>query len=416
MQRIFRRFNRPYLFLILATLGPGLIAGFVDNDAPGIATYSLAGARFGYSLLWVLVIASLELALFQELGARLGIVTGKGLAALIRENFGLRWVALAMVVLFVSNTGTTAAELAGLAAALHIFHIPVVITVIVAATAICFVLTRFDFRKFEILFLIVSFIYFVYVISGFKAHPDWTLAVKNTFIPTIQFSKAFIFTAIAVVGTTITPWGQFLIQSFQVDKKLGLEHLKYERLDVFLGSFFLGFIAFFVVVATAATAWAHGVRVDTVADAAVALRPFAGSLASHLFAIGLLNSALFGLAILPLSTAYTISEGFGWESGINKSFREAREFYILIAISIIIGALIVVFPNFNLLSILFISQALNGLLLPIILVFLVILATNEEIMGEYRNRGWLNWLTIATVASLSVLSIVTAFSFLPIFK
>jgi len=412
MQRVFGRFNKPYLFFILATIGPGLIAGFVDNDAPGIATYSLAGARFGYSLLWVLLVAVFELAILQELGIRMGIVTGKGLASLIREHFGLRWAALAMVVLFIANIGTVAGELAGLAAALHIFHIPVLITVTTAAIVILWVLTRFNFRKAETLFLLISIIYFVYVISGIKAHPDWLAAAKNTFIPTIQISKPFLFTMIALVGTTVTPWGQFLIQSFMVDKRLGLEHLKYERLDVFLGSFFVGFIAFFIMVATAATIWAHGLHVETVADAAVALRPFAGSLASNLFAIGLLNASLFGLAIIPLSTAYVISEGFGWESGINKSFREAREFYLLIAISIAIGAIIVALPQFNLLSILFISQALNGLLLPVILIFVLILATNEEIMGEYRNRGWLNIVTILTVASLSILSLLTVASFL----
>jgi NRAMP (natural resistance-associated macrophage protein)-like metal ion transporter len=416
MKRLFGRFNRPHLLFILAILGPGLIAGFVDNDAPGIATYSLAGARFGYSLLWILLITIFELALLQELGARMGIVTGKGLASLIRENFGLRWAALAMAVLFIANIGTVAGELAGLSAALHIFHIPVLITTTVAAIVIILVLTRFNFRKAEILFLIVSFIYFVYLISGIKAHPDWSLAVKDTFIPSFQMSKYFIFTTIAVVGTTITPWGQFLIQSFVVDKKLGLEHLNYERLDVFLGSFFTNFIAFFIVIATAATIWAHGLHVNNVADAAIALRPFAGNAASILFSIGLLNAALFGLAIIPLSTAYVITEGFGWESGINKSFREAKEFYFLIAISIVVGAAIVAFPHFNLLSILFISQALNGLLLPVILVFVLILAANKEVMGEYRNKGWVNAIAVLTVVSLSVLSVVTAFSFLPIFK
>jgi len=395
-----------YRFLpILAILGPGIISGSVDNDAGGIATYSVAGARFGYSLLWVLFLTTFALAITQEVGARLGLSTGKGLASLIREKFGVRWTTFIMAVLLVANIGTIAAEFAGVAAAMDVLHIDKAISVIVATILVYFVVTRGSFKALEKAFLILSAFFFVYIISATLAHPDWSFAVKSLVSPAFNFNKNYIITLIALVGTTITPWGQFFIQDYVVDKKLSKEDINIERADVFLGSFITNFIAFFIVVACAATLFTHNIPINDAKDAAVALMPLAGQFASILFAFGLLNASLFGAALVPVATSYVVTEAFGLESGLNFSFKEAPEFYGLFACLLIIGALLVLLPFVPLLTILFISQAVNAVLLIPILTFLYILSNDKKLLNGQANGKLINIILIITIGAIIVSSI-----------
>lgn len=400
------------LLPLLAIIGPGIISGSVDNDAGGITTYSLAGAQFGYSLLWVLFLTTFALAVTQEIGARMGIVTGKGLGALIREKYGVRWTAFTMIVLLISNIGTIAAEFAGIAAAFEIFHVDRLISIPIACAVVLFLVVKGNFQNLERLFLVVSGFYVVYIISAVLAHPHWTLGVTSLFIPTVQLNKSFLITLVAVIGTTITPWGQFFIQDYVVDKNLAKEDLQIERGDVFMGSFITNFISFFIIVACAATIFAHGLSINTAKDAAIALQPLAGNFASILFAFGLLNASVFGAALVPVATSYVITDSFGFGSGLNHSWKEAPQFYGLFAGSLIIGALLVLLPFVPLLTILFWSQALDALLLLPILVFIFILSNDKSLMKEYKNGKIINLIVIITfllIAFSTLAYVVTQF-------
>lgn len=403
--KLFKNYFRRILPL-LAILGPGIISGSVDNDAGGITTYSVAGASFGYSLLWILFLSTFSLAITQEIGARMGLVTGKGLASLIRERFGIQWTAFIMLILLLTNIGTIAAEFAGIAASLEIFRIPRFISVPLAAMAIFIFITKWDFKILERLFLILSSFYLVYVVSAILANPNWGIAIQSIVVPSFQFDKGYLLTLIAVIGTTITPWGQFFIQDYVVDKKLTVEDLKIERADVFFGSFLTNFISFFIIVACAATIFATGRSILDAKDAALALQPLAGGFASLLFAFGLFNASIFGAALVPVTTAYVISEAAGLESGLNYHFKEAKEFYFLFTFSLILGALFVLLPFFPLLSILFISQALNAVLLLPIFVFLYLLSNDKRLLGEYVNRKIVNIVVLATLFIVSVATLV----------
>ncbi|RJQ31880.1 MAG: divalent metal cation transporter [Actinobacteria bacterium] len=397
------RANKIWIFL--AVLGPGIITAMADNDGPGIATYSVVGARYGYKLLWMLLLITFSLAVTQEMGARIGMVTGKGLGGLIREKFGLKLSFLAMSAVLVANLGTTIAEFAGVAAAMEIFGVHKWISVPIAALLVVFLINKADYRKVRTVFLFSAIIYIVYVISGFLAHPDWTQAARSTFIPSFEFSRGYLVAFIAVVGTTITPWGQFFIQSYVVDKHLDIEHLNYERADVFFGAFVTDFIAFFIMVACAATLFVAGQHIASAEQAAVALVPLAGRFASGLFAIGLLNASILAASILPLSSAYATAEAFGWEAGIDRSFTEARNFYILYSFFIIVSALIVMIPRVTLISIIFISQTINGILLPVILIYVLKIINDEEIMGDYVNGPVFNtiaWGTVGFIIAVTV--------------
>lgn len=387
---------------LLAIIGPGIISGSVDNDAGGIATYSVAGAQFGYSLLWVLFLTTFSLAVTQEIGARMGIVTGKGLGALIREKFGVRWTAFTMLVLLISNIGTIAAEFAGIAAAFEIFNIPRIFSIPATCIIVLFLVIEGNFKNLERLFLVVSGFYVVYIISAFLAHPNWALSVKSLVIPTVHFNKSFLITLVAVIGTTITPWGQFFIQDYVVDKNLSKDELNIERGDVFLGSFITNFISFFIIVACAATIFAHGLSINDAKDAAVALRPLAGNFASILFAFGLLNASVFGAALVPVATSYVITDSFGFGSGLNHSFKEAPQFYTLFAGSLILGALLVLLPFVPLLTILFWSQALDALLLLPILIFVFILSNDKQLMKAHSNGKIINGIVIITFLLIAV--------------
>ena len=410
--KLFSFLKRRFLLLLplLAIIGPGIISGSVDNDAGGITSYSVAGASFGYSLLWVLFLTTFSLAITQEIGARMGLVTGKGFASLIREKFGIRWTTFIMAVLFIANMGTIAAEFAGIAGALSIFSIPRIISIPIAVVFIFFLVTKGSYGKLEKIFLAVSFFYIAYILSALISHPSWNIAVKNLVMPNFQLNNSYILTLMAVIGTTITPWGQFFIQDYVVDKKLTKGDLKIERGDVFFGTFLTNFIAFFIIVATAATLFSKGIQINDAKDAALALKPLAGNFASILFAFGLLNASLFGAALVPVATSYVITEAFGIESGLNFNFREAPQFYGLFALSLILGGLMVVLPFFPLITILVVSQALNAVLLLPIFVFLYILSNDKKLLGDYANNKIINAVLIITFLGVMIASIFYMYS------
>ena len=398
------------LVLFLSVMGPGIITGNVDNDANGIATYSIAGASYGYKLLWTLVVSTLSLAVVQEMGARLGAVTGKGLAALIRERFRVRLTLFAMTVLIVANWANTVGDFAGVAGALEIFGISRYVTIPIAVFLVVVFLLRGSYRSVERVFLVACVLYVTYVISALLAKPPWGDVIKASVTPSFQLDAPYITMIIGVVGTTIAPWMQFYQQSAVVDKGIRVEELGYTRVDTFLGALSTNVVAFFIVVACSATLFAHHVSINTAQDAAVALAPLAGKYASVLFAMGLLNGALFSVAIIPLSTAYAVCEAFGWEAGMNRNFREAPVFVGLYVGLIVTAALVILFPGIPLVPVMFLSQVLNGILLPVVLIFMLLLTNDERIIGAYRNSALFNaiaWVTVIAMIILSLLLVVT---------
>jgi len=398
------------LLPVFAIIGPGIIAGSADNDAGGITTYSLSGGTFGFSLLWVLFLTTFALAVTQEVGARMGLVTGKGLAGLIREKFGVRWTTFIMGILLFANLGTIAAEFAGIAAAFEIVHIPKFLSIPVVAIIIYFITVKGSFKKLEKIFLVSSAFYLVYIVSAFFAKPDWGHALQSLVIPHFTPTKAYILTAIALIGTTITPWGQFFIQDYVVDKKLTQDDLNVERGDVFFGALITNFISFFIIVACAATIYASGQHIHDAKDAALALEPLVGNFAALLFGFGLLNASFFGALIVPLSTSYVITEAFGFESGLNFSFGEAPQFYGLLAFLLLFGALLTILPFIPLLSILFITQAINAVLLLPILVFVFLLSNDKKLLNGYANNKFVNVIVIVTFAAIAVSTLIYFFS------
>lgn len=401
-----KKLGRYKLALFLVAIGPGLITASADNDAGGITTYSLAGARFGYGLLWVLFLVTISLAVTQEMGARMGAVTGKGFGGLIREKFGARWAALAILVMLIANLGTTTAEFAGIATSFGIFGLSRLISVPLAAVAIWFLIAKFDYRRVQKVFLFSSLIFFTYVVSGVLAGPDWSIATRSILRPEFTPSTAYLLMLVAVVGTSITPWGQFFIQSFTADKRLDEKDLPYLRADIYTGSIFVSFIAFFIMVACAATIWAGGLHIRDAADAAMALGPLAGRFASTLFAFGLLNASLLGAAILPLTSAYATCETFGWEAGIDKTPKEAPIFFGLFTFFIVLACAIVLVPHLPLLQIMFMPQVLNGILLPIILIFILKISNDPDFMGEHTNSSAFNLIAGMTAVVMILLTVL----------
>ena len=409
---ITRYFRSPWfirLALFLAIMGPGIITSSIDNDAGGITTYSLAGAQFGYLLLWTLIPMTVALAVVQEMGVRMGVVSGKGLAALIREKTGVRLVFFIMVLLLAVNFGNTLAEFSGIAVSGSIFGIPPYASLPIAALFVWLLVVRGSYRSVEKVFLAGSALYASYIISGFLAHPDWKIATVNTFIPNITPDTAYITMIVAVVGTTISPWMQFYIQASVVEKGIPLKHLVYSRLDAITGSIVTNVVSFFIIVACAATIFVHGIPVNNVADVSAALAPLAGKYAAALFAFGFLNASLFAASILPLSTALSVCEGFGFEAGVSKTFQEAPVFFGLYTGTIVLAAVFISLPNVPLLSILYLSQVGNGILLPFILVYMLVIANDKKIMGEYVNTRVFNYIAGATVVIMIGLSIALIF-------
>jgi NRAMP (natural resistance-associated macrophage protein)-like metal ion transporter len=407
------RLRRVRTLAVLAVLGPGIVSGFADNDAGGITTYSLAGARYGYDLLWVLLATQLALFVTQEIGARIGLATGQGLTGLIRERFGVRWAALAAVTMIAANLGSTVSEFAGISAALSLFGVPIPISALVAAVAVITLISQGSFSRVQYVFVAIGVVVSAaYIVSAVLAHPDWSRAAVSLVIPHGTLDGAYLLAVVGTVGTTITPWGQGFIQAYVVDKRLRPEDLAAERLDVTIGVFITNVIAAFIVVACAATLWQSGQRdIATAADAAKALGPLAGDTASTLFAIGILAASLLGLGVVPLASAYTACEAFGWEQGVDWRWRQAPAFYGLLAFFIGFAALFMLIPGLPLIQVMFSAQVFNGLLLPVILVFVMLLAGDRRLMGDLasgRVNLALGWFVTAVLVVMSLVLVVTA--------
>jgi NRAMP (natural resistance-associated macrophage protein)-like metal ion transporter len=393
-------------FIFLAVIGPGIITSNVDNDAGGIATYSMAGAHFGYSLIWSLVPITLALIIIQEMSARMGVVTGKGLSDLIREHFGVKITFYLLLALIFTNFGNTIAEFAGIAASLEIFSVSKYLSVPIGAFLVWLLVVKGTYKSVEKVFLVACLFYVTYIISGFLAKPDWNAVKSNVLNPELEFSAGGFGMLIGLIGTTIAPWMQFYLQSAVVEKNIKVKDYKHSRMDVIVGSFIVSIVAFFIIVVCASTLFKAGIRIETAKDAALSLAPLAGKYCSALFAFGLLNASLFAASILPLSTAYVVCEGMGWEDGVNKKFSEAPQFYGLYSLLIFLGAGVVLWPGIPLIPIMFISQVINGIVLPVILIFILILINNKKIMGEYTNKKTFNilaWLVVVILILLSFL-------------
>jgi NRAMP (natural resistance-associated macrophage protein)-like metal ion transporter len=406
--RWFRRW-RIRILLFLSVFGPGFITANVDNDANGIWTYSSAGAQFGHMLLWTIIPTTLALIVVQEMAARMGAVTGKGLSDLIREQFGLRATFLMMVGVVIVNFGNVVGEFAGIAASLELFGVSKYLSVPLCAVFVWLLIVKGQYKGVEKVFLVASFFYITYIAAGVLSRPAWTEALVATVRPlgTSAFGQqAYLYMAIGIVGTTIAPWMQFYLQSSIVEKGVTRRQYGASRIDVVTGCIFTDIVAWFIIVACAATLYAHGhTQVRDAADAAQALHPLAGDYAYILFAAGLFNASLFAASILPLSTAYTVCEGMGFESGVGKKFREAPIFYWLYTILIAAGAGVILIPNLPLVQVSVLSQVVNGIVLPFVLVFMLLLVNNRELMGEYVNSRFFNIVAWGTTAVMIVLTV-----------
>src|SRR3989339_397143 len=395
--------------LFFALIGPGIITSNVDNDAGGITTYSLAGAEYGLGLLWTLIPITAALIIIQEMCARMGVVSGKGLSDLIRERFGARITFYLMIVLFLTNLGNTISEFAGVAASMELFGVSRHISVPISAAIVWWLVVKGNYKSVEKVFLLACVFYLSYIISGFMGKPDWH-AIGTSFLkPTVRLDTGWLTMAVGVIGTTIAPWMQFYLQSSVVDKGLKAEDYQYTRMDVIIGSVTVNVVAFFIIMLCAVTLFQNGIRIESAKDAAQALAPLAGEYASWLFAFGLLNASLFAASILPISTAYTICEAFGWESSLDRKFLQAPQFYSLYTLMIFLGAGIILIPDMPLIGIMFYSQVINGALLPIILVFMLLLVNDRRIMGKYVNGPIMNVVSWLTVVILTLLSLAMIF-------
>ncbi|HET9181613.1 MAG TPA: Nramp family divalent metal transporter [Candidatus Angelobacter sp.] len=394
------------LLAFFAVFGPGFITANVDNDPGGILTYSQAGAKLGYTLLWTLIPTTIALIVVQEMAARMGAVTGKGLADLIREEFGLRATFFTMTVLGLADFGNIMSEFAGVASGMGIFHITKYIAVPIGAALVWAVVVHGSYKPVERILIVFSLIYFAYPVSAFLAHPNWHQSLTNTFVPVVSKESDYLLLVIGLVGTTITPWMQFYLQASIVEKGIGKRQYALSRWDVILGCIVTDVIAFFIVVACAATLYASGHHeITDAAQAAVALKPLVGRFAALLFAVGLVNAALLSAAILPLATAYNICEGLGVESGINKKFSEAPTFYWIYTLLIVGGAGMVLIPRMPLIKLILYSQVANGILLPFVLIFMLKLVNKSELMGKYRNSKFANavaWSTSVIMIGLTI--------------
>jgi NRAMP (natural resistance-associated macrophage protein)-like metal ion transporter len=404
------RIWRTRLILVFAVLGPGFITANVDNDAGGILTYSQAGAQYGYTLLWTMIPITLALIVVQEMCARMGVVTGKGLSDLIREEFGLRITFVIMILLVIVNFTNVVTEFSGIAGSMQLFHISKYLSVPICAFLVWALVVKGDYKSVEKIFLIASAFYIAYIIAGVLSRPDWHLAMVETVkLPprSVWSDKSYIYMTVGVIGTTIAPWMQFYLQASIVDKGVTVRQYKASRLDVIVGSIFTDVVAWFIIVACAATLYTHGLRnIGDPSDAAQAMKPLAGDYAFILFAAGLFNASLFAASILPLSTAYTVCEGLGFESGLDKGFREAKFFYWFYSLLLFAGAAVVLIPNFPLVKFSILSQVLNGILLPLVLVFMLKLINKHDLMGKYTNAHWFNVIAWATAIIVTGLSLI----------
>lgn len=384
------------ILLFLAVFGPATITAISDNDAAGVATYSLAGAQFGYSILIILIPITLLLAVTQEMGVRIAVVTGKGLGDLIRERYGAVLSIFIFFILLVANLGTVVANFSALKATATMFHIPPIFLILGVVIFSFLFITKGSYKTNQRLFLFGIIFYFAYLFSAFNSRPDWGRATLNLFVPLdVTLSKEFIFAAIAVLGTTITPWGQFFVQSFIIDKHIQPDKLKFSQLETYFGAFLTDFFTFFMIVATAATLYTHGVALTSGEQAALAIKPFAGELASLLFGLGLFNAAIMGIVIISLTTAYAFSEFFGVTGSIDAPFERGKMFYGLFLFQLLAAAAIVLLPSVSLFAVVFYTQSLNALLLPMIFFFLLKFTNNKDLMGIHTNPKFYNYFAIA---------------------
>jgi NRAMP (natural resistance-associated macrophage protein)-like metal ion transporter len=394
------------IFLILSIVGPGLITVNAGNDAGGIATYASVGATYGYSMLWGLLLITISLAVVQEMNARMGVVTGKGLADLIREKFGVRWTVFAMAVLLVANFGVTLGDFAGIAASLELFGISKYISVPICAVMIWLLVVAGSYQKVEKIFLLFTFVFFGYIIAAFRVESNWGHVFQSMATPTLSLETGFLLTFIGMIGTTITPYMQFYLQSSIVDKRLNVKDLKYERLDVYLGAFWGNAVSFFIIVCTAATLYKAGVAITSAQDAANALKPLAGDFARVLFGAGLFGASVLAAAIIPLTTSYAACEAFGWESGVDRKIKEAPVFFGLFTAIIVVSSLLVLLPGLPLMSLILSTQQVAGILSPIILTFMILLVNDKAIMGSHVNNKGQNIISVTTVVFIIALSLV----------
>ena len=405
--RLRRSLSEYRFYTYLAILGPGIIAANAGNDASGIATYSTVGAGFGYTMLWAFIPMVLSLIIVQEMCVRMGVVTGQGLADLIREQFGVRWTAFIMLALLIANTGVIISEFVGIAQASELLGVPRFVAIPIAAGLIWWLVVKGTQKRVERVFLLMSLVFFSYVISAFVSKPDWPVVAESFVRPTFSVDTIFLFTIMALIGTTITPFMQVYVQSSVVEKQMDKDDLPLARADVIVGTTFACVIAAFIVISTSATLHATGVTtIDSAATAAESLAPVAGNYAKYLFAVGLFGAAMLAMGVLPLATAYSISEALGFEKGLSRSFREAPIFLGIFTVLILIGATVALIPGIPQIRLLLFTQTVNGILLPIVLVAILTLANNREIMGEHRNSLWFNMAAGLTTTIISVLSLL----------
>ena len=401
---------KAHLALFAMVVGPGIITANVDNDAGGIATYSVAGATFGYSLLWVLFPTCLLLVLVQEMCSRMGVVTGKGLSALIRERFGLGVSFYLMLALFFTNLGNVIADFAGLAASAEIFGLHRMWAVPIGAFLLWHMVVKGSYRTIERVFFVACVFYVAYLISGFLAHPDWKVAAYQSVVPTNDWTGGSFYMIVGIVGTTIAPWMQFYQQASVVEKGIPLKHYRYSRWDTIAGAIVVTIVCYFIVLACAATLHRAGITIETAGDAAKALQPAAGNYCAGLFAFGLMSASLFGAAILPISTATSICEAMGWERGVNRKFTEAPHYYSLYTVVLFAGAGVALSAsNKMLVPIMLFSQVINGILLPVVIFFMLRITSDKSIMGAYTNGRWFNiiaWSGAIITASISIAMVV----------
>jgi Mn2+/Fe2+ NRAMP family transporter len=409
-----KRFFWRNILLFLAILGPGIITGSVDNDAGGITTYSVAGAIYGYKLLWTLVPSFIVLIIIQEMNARMGIVTGKGLADLIRENAGVKVTFFIFVGLLLADIGNTTTEFAGVAGSMEVFGVSKYISVPVVAVLIWTLVVKGNYKIAERIFLLFSVSLLMYVVSAIMGKPDWSEIGKSMIRPRMEFSEQSLEVIIGIIGTTIAPWMQFYMQSSVIEKGLKIKHYRFTLLDIVVGCTATVVVAFFIMVACASTLHPRGIVINEAKDAAMALEPLAGALSAHVFAFGLFIASIFSATILPLATAFYVCEAFGFEAGIDKKWKEAPEFYILYTGIMVLGGIIIMIPHAPLIAITLWSQIINGILLPVVLVCMILLVNNKKIMGEHVNKPVTNvigWTTVVVLVGLSATLIL-----MPLFR
>ena len=392
--------------LILAAMGPGVVTAMAGNDAGGIATYSTVGAKFGFMSLWVIPVMCILLVVIQTTATRMGAVTGKGFSALIRERFGIRLTALAMLALLISNVATTFSEFAGIASGMEIFGVPRWISVPIAAAAVWGLIVGGSYKRVQNVFLAISCVFVTYIVAAIIAQPNWNLALIHTVIPEVSSDISFLSLTVAMVGTTIAPWMMFFTQSNVVEKGVTLKDLFFQKIDAVTGAVVACIVAWFIIVTTGAVLFPEGIEITEAADAARALAPFAGEYAGALFAVGLVAASLLAACVLPLTTAFVICEAFGWEAGVSFKWKEAPFFKGIFTFVIAISAIIILIPSIDLMGIMLTAQFVNGVILPILLVFMALICTDKHMMGEHTVPLITRILLIATIVVVGILSAV----------